>query len=285
VSNINYRPPELSFEIVGRQKFRTAIWRAESATSKRPLLFFNGIGANLEIAGPLGDRLGDRDVITFDMPGVGGSPDPKKPYRHWWAAYAAKRILEKNGYDVVDVMGVSWGGALAQAFTIQYRRRVNRLVLAATSPGVIMVPGEIGALTKMAHPMRYTNQDYLVRHFEALYGEEHDGAHDFAEHMMPPSVAGYLCQLGAFAGWTALPFLPFLPQEALILAGDRDRIVPLANARILSTVIQRSQLQIIKGAGHLFLLSRADEVLEAMTDFLDAPAAQQKSGRAGKLAA
>ncbi|MEM8770681.1 MAG: alpha/beta fold hydrolase [Pseudomonadota bacterium] len=272
MSKSKHHLPEIRFEMIGRQKLRTALWRSEALEPKTPLLFFNGIGANLEIAQPLGDMLRDRDVITFDMPGVGGSPDPKAPYRHWWAARAAKTILKRNGYDMVDVMGVSWGGAMAQAFAIQYRRRVNRLVLAATSPGSVMVPGEIASISKMAHPMRYTDQDFLIKHFETLYGDEPDGAHQFAEHMKPPSVRGYFGQLGAFAGWTSLPFLPFLPHETLILAGDRDRIVPLANARILSFMIPQSRLHIIEGGGHLFLLSRAGEVLPVMTEFLDAPA-------------
>lgn len=263
--------PEISFETVGRQRFRIAIWRSAHAPAKTPLLFFNGIGANLEIAQPLGELLDDRDIVTFDMPGVGGSPDPKAPYRHWWMARAAKIILQRHGFEMVDVMGVSWGGAMAQAFAIQYRGRVNRLVLAATSPGSIMIPGEIGALSKMAHPMRYTNRDFLIEHFEALYGDDQEGAHQFAEHMKPPSVRGYFGQIGAFAGWSSLPFLPFLPHETLIMAGDRDRIVPLANARILNFMIPQSRLHIVEDGGHLFLLSRAGEVLEVMTDFLDAP--------------
>ncbi|MEO1251915.1 MAG: alpha/beta fold hydrolase [Pseudomonadota bacterium] len=263
--------PDIQMEKIGRQRLRTAIWRTTSVPEKRPLLFFNGIGANLEIAQPLGELLSDRDVITFDMPGVGGSPDPTFPYRHWWAARAAKKILQLNGYETVDVMGVSWGGAMAQQFAIQYRNRVNRLVLCATSAGVVMVPGEINAISKMAHPMRYANQDFLIEHFETLYGDEQDGAHKFAEHMKPPSIRGYFGQLGAFAGWTSLPFLPFLPHETLILAGDRDRIVPLANAKILSFALSRARLHIVEDGGHLFLLSRSNEVLPVMTSFLDEP--------------
>lgn len=265
------RLPEIRMESIGRQKLRTAIWRSEEVTEKIPLLFFNGIGANLEIAQPLGQRFHDRDIITFDMPGIGGSPDPKAPYRHWWAARAAKTILERNGYDMVDVMGVSWGGAMAQQFAIQYRGRVNRLVLAATSAGVIMVPGEISSLSKMAHPMRYTDSDFLVKHFETLYGDDEKGAHEFAAHMKPPSIRGYLGQLGAFAGWTSLPFLPFLPHETLILAGDRDKIVPLANARILNFAIPQSHLHVVENGGHLFLLSRADELMPVLRNFYDAP--------------
>lgn len=263
--------PEIRFEKIGVQKLRVAIWRSESREKKTPLLFFNGIGANLEIAQPLGDLLRDRDIITFDMPGIGGSPEPVLPYRPWWVAHAAKEILKRNGYDVVDVMGVSWGGGAAQQFAFQYKKTAHRLILVATSPGVIMVPGDVTALTKMAHPMRYTNQEYLMKHFEALYGNEPNGARLFGARMTPPTIRGYLGQLSAMAGWTALPFLPFLKQQTLILAGDQDKIVPVANARMLRMAIPNAHLEIVEGGGHLFILSQAEEVLPTITDFLDMP--------------
>ena len=269
MSEQNRHLPELSFAKIGGQKLRTAIWRGNG--SARPLLFFNGIGANLEIAQPLGEALEDRDVITFDMPGIGGSPDPATPYRPWWVARAAKKILKDFGHTEADVMGVSWGGGMAQQFAIQNRKTTHRLVLVATSPGALMVPGDMSALSKMASPQRYMDRDFLAKNFEALYGDEIDGATKFSANMMPPTVRGYLYQLGAMAGWSSLPFLPFLPHETLVLAGDKDKIVPLANAKILDFMIPDSTLEVIEEAGHLFLLSRADEVLPMLRGFLDAP--------------
>jgi len=96
--------PRIFFTKVGNQKLRTAIWSGvDKGYGKRtPLLFFNGIGANLEIAQAFADTFTGRDIITFDMPGVGGSPDPTVPYRPWWVAKAAKQILTENGYPKVS---------------------------------------------------------------------------------------------------------------------------------------------------------------------------------------
>ncbi|MEL6369121.1 MAG: alpha/beta fold hydrolase [Pseudomonadota bacterium] len=269
------RQPDLQFVNVGLQKLRTAIWHGDG--HGRPLLFFNGIGANLEIAQPLGESLTDRDIITFDLPGIGGSPNPTVPYRPWWVAHAAKTILRHFGYDeTVDVMGVSWGGGAAQQFAFQYKKTTNRLVLVATAPGVTMVPGDVAALSKMAHPMRYTSQEFLVQHFEALYGDERLGAHQFAEHMKPPQLQGYLYQLSAMAGWSSLPFLPFLPHETLVLAGGNDKIVPLANARMLKFFIRKSELEIFDDGGHLFLLSHSKQVLPILRGFLDREAEEEE---------
>ncbi len=289
MSEISANLPELGFVTVGYQKLRTARWRGKGIG--RPLLFFNGIGANLEIAQPLGDALPDRDIITFDLPGIGGSPGPLTPYRPWWVAHAAKQILLHYGYDrPVDVMGVSWGGGAAQQFAFQYQKRTNRLVLCATSPGVTMVPGKIEALSKMADPKRYTDRDYLKKNFTTLYGDEPEGAAEFSARMTAPTRAGYVYQLLAMAGWSSLPFLPLLPQETLILAGERDNIVPLANAKILQFFIRKSELHVVKDGGHLFVLSKARDVIPVLKAFLDRPAAREsaretyKPARAGQRA-
>ena len=271
MSTDNHHLPELGFVTVGLQKLRTAVWRGQG--NGRPLLFFNGIGANLEIAQPLADALSDRDIITFDLPGIGGSPGPVTPYRPWWVAQAAKSILLHYGYDrPVDVMGVSWGGGAAQQFTFQYQGRVNRLILCATSPGALMVPGKIEALSKMADPKRYMDRDFLAKNFKTLYGDEPEGASQFSARMTPPSRSGYVYQLMAMMGWSSLPFLPFLPHETLVLAGDRDNIVPLANARILTYMIRNAELHVVEDGGHLFVLSQAKRVLPVLRNFLDRPA-------------
>ncbi len=280
--------PELGFVDVGLQKLRTGLWRGNGKAkgSGRPLLFFNGIGANLEIAQPLGEALADRDLITFDLPGIGGSPGPVTPYRPWWVAHAAKSILLHYGYDQpVDVMGVSWGGGAAQQFAFQYQNRVNRLVLCATSPGALMVPGKIESLSKMADPRRYMDRDFLAANFKTLYGDEPSGAALFAARMQPPTRAGYLYQLMAMIGWSSLPFLPLLPHETLILAGGRDHIVPLANAKILKFMIRQSELHVVEDGGHLFVLSKAKSILPVLKTFLDRPQMKEKPARHFKAAA
>ena len=111
--------------------------------SQPPLLLFNGIGANIELVGPFLEALDGLEAIIFDVPGVGGSPAPRLPYRPWHLARLSARLLDQLGYGHVDVLGVSWGGAIAQQFAFQQAKRCRRLILAATSPGHLMVPGKL----------------------------------------------------------------------------------------------------------------------------------------------
>ena len=255
----------------GRQ-LRVAVWRARSATlgeAPLPLLFFNGIGANIELMAPLAEWFPDRDLITFDMPGVGGSPNPTTPYRPWSMAWTTARLLDILGYGKVDVMGVSWGGGMAQQFAFQHPKRVGRLVLAATSAGVIMVPGDVRSLSKMADPQRYIDPEFMRKNFQVLYGGEMGGADGHIGRITPPTRTGYLYQLGAMVGWTSVPFLPFLKAKTLILMGDDDRIVPVVNGKLLARLIPNSTLEIVPGGGHLFLVSRAGEVAPKIKAFLE----------------
>lgn len=260
--------PEYHIKQVDGRTLRVARWRPADGTNHRPLLFFNGIGANIELMAPLPERLNDREVITFDMPGVGESPDPVMPYRPWMIARIANQIVSDFGHTQVDVMGVSWGGGMAQQYALQYGSRTGQLILAATSAGMLMVPGKLAALSKMADPRRYIDPEFMLKNFRTLYGGDTNGAGGHADRIKPPSMMGYFNQLLAMAGWTSAPFLPFLSVPTLILMGDDDQIVPLANGHILQTLIRGSKLEVIKGGGHLFLVNQADETMALIRDFL-----------------
>jgi poly(3-hydroxyalkanoate) depolymerase len=252
------------------------VWKGEplpggSGRSPRPLLFFNGIGANIELMSPLADWFPDRDIITFDMPGIGGSPEPTLPYRPWTMALRTTRLLDTLGYsDKVDVMGVSWGGGMAQQFAFQHPGRVGKLVLAATAAGMLMVPGDPKVLSKMANPRRYIDTEYMLEHFESLYGGGGGHADDHVSRLKAPSRRGYAYQLAAMAGWTSAVFLPFIRASTLVIMGEDDRIVPMINGRILAGLIPNARLEVVSG-GHLFLVSHAGESAPLIETFLGEP--------------
>ncbi|MFM0348511.1 poly(3-hydroxyalkanoate) depolymerase [Paraburkholderia sp. RL17-347-BIC-D] len=244
----------------------------QGSDASPPLLIFNGIGANLELVEPFVAALEDVSVIIFDVPGVGGSPAPVVPYRFSTLSVLSERLLSRLGYDgTVDVLGVSWGGALAQQFARLYPARCRRLILAATSPGVIMVPAKLSVLSKLIGPRRYTDPAYLQEVGAEIYG----GAYrrnpsllrDHARHIQAPRGRGYLYQLLAASGWSSLPWLGALRQTTLVMHGNDDPIVPLTNAKILAARIPHATLYVIDD-GHLFLITRAREVAPVVRRFL-----------------
>lgn len=273
------RAPTFSMETVDGRVLRVAVWRASPPTHNLPILFFNGIGANIEAMAPMAELLDDRDFITFDMPGIGGSPDPVVPYNAILMSRIAALLLDRFEMSVVDVMGVSWGGAMAQQFALQNPARINKLILCATSAGMVMVPGNPAALVKMADPRRYIDPDFMAQHFKTLYGGMVGNKSEHIGRITPPSKTGYFYQLMAMMGWTSAPFLPFLKTETLIMMGDDDQIVPLANGKFLNFLIPNSELFVVKNGGHLFLVSHVEESITAIRAFLD-----RDAGKARKAA-
>lgn len=257
-------------ETVGGRTLRVARWRWDEPSEHLPVLFFNGIGANIEAVAPLAEALDDRPFIMFDMPGTGGSPDPLVPYNTFTMSWTAKELLKRFGAELVDVMGVSWGGAMAQHFALQHGRMVRRVVLAATSAGMLMVPGNPAALTKMVDPRRYVDAAFMERHFRTLYGGLTGGKKEHISRLTPPSPRGYVYQLLAMLGWTSAPALPFLKKPVLIMMGEDDQIVPLANGRILEALIPDSRLEIFEDGGHLFMLTHREQTLSSLRAFLGA---------------
>ena len=279
------RPTTATFEMLeaGGRTLRVAHWRLDEPSDLPPVLFFNGIGANIEAVAPLADRLVERGFVMFDMPGTGESPDPTIPYNPFVMSWTATQLLDRLGLDEVDVMGVSWGGAMAQHFALQHPKRTRRLVLAATTAGMLMVPGKPEALSKMIDPRRYIDPKFMNEHFMALYGGMTRRSGSKADHigrLKPPSPRGYFYQLIAMLGWTSLPALPFLDKEVLIMMGEDDRIVPLVNGKILKAAIRNSRLEVFEGGGHLFLLTHAEESIACLRAFLDAPDTRAELSRA-----
>jgi len=260
---------QISLRDVGGQTLRVGI-RPGDAT--RPLLLFNGIGANIELVEPFLDAFRGPQAIVFDVPGVGGSPAPRLPYRPSTLARLTARLLDQLGHAEVDVLGVSWGGALAQQFAFQQARRCRRLVLAATSPGHLMVPGRLNVLLKMATPRRYRDPAYMRKIAGDIYGGALRNApevlRDHLSHVRWSSSYGYYLQLAAGFGWSSLPWLPFLRQPTLVMSGTDDPIVPVINGRILAKLIPDSQFVTIDD-GHLFLLTSAKQSAGVIEQFLN----------------
>jgi poly(3-hydroxyalkanoate) depolymerase len=251
------------------QSLQVAIRRG--ADIRPPLLLFNGISANWELAKPFLQALKDTTAIIFDVPGVGGSPMPSLPYRPRTLARLAADLIAELGYAEIDVAGVSWGGGIAQQFAHQYPKLCRRLILAATAPGAIMVPAGPSVLWKMATPRRYTDRDYMSKIAPEIYGGElRTDPALIAEHasaMRGARRLGYVYQLMAMAAWTSLPWLWLLPQPTLILMGRDDPLVPLINGHILAVLIPNAQLRTIDD-GHLFMVTRPAETAGMIEQFL-----------------
>jgi poly(3-hydroxyalkanoate) depolymerase len=256
---------------IDRRAVRVAV--REGTAGWPPLLLCNGLGASLELFQPFVDALDPRrTVIRFDMPGIGGSPAPVVPYHLVTSASLLAGLLDRLDCRQADVLGISWGGGLAQQFALSRPDRVRRLVLVATAPGALMVPGHPRALLRMLSPRRHRDPGHAARIAGELYGGSARDDPALARDLLHATTRlgparGYYYQLLSTLGWTSLPRLPRLRPPTLILAGDDDPIIPLVNARLMHRLIPRSDLHVYHG-GHLELAAHPERIAPVVEAFL-----------------
>jgi poly(3-hydroxyoctanoate) depolymerase len=241
-----------------------------------PLLLINGLGANLEMWQPLVRELAStRELIAFDLPGTGRSARPRWPMRMPQLARLVTELLDELGHEQLDVLGYSLGGIVAQELAHRAPGRIRRLVLCATTPGLPSVPPDPIVTALMLTPARYWNRQLAELILPIIAGgrtARDPGALRAGLEkrlVQPPSALGYMYQLYALSGWSSHPWIRSVPHEALVFHGDRDPVVPLVNGRYLADSLRHGRLEIVKGAGHLFLLDEPDSVAPALKSFLD----------------
>ena len=251
------------------QKFRYAYFGDVDA--ERTLLVFNGIGASLDAVAPVGGFFKRTRILVFDVPGVGGSPSPLIPYRFSWLGRMAARMLDKLGIDKVDVAGVSWGGAAAQQFTYDHQDRVRSLTLCATSAGMVMIPGNIQVLRKMATPKRYLDPEHMLKIGPDIYGGQLRMNKQLlkmhAHSLKAGDARGYIYQLLCGMGWTSWLWLPQIEVPTLLIMGGDDPLIPVVNGKILMNRIPNAQMVVVD-CGHLFILSKPDETAQRIEAFI-----------------
>lgn len=240
-----------------------------------PILLINGLGATLEMWEPLVRELEPaHEVITFDMPGCGLSSTLKLPVGMRSLMDIVDELVWAIGRSSVNVLGYSHGGLVAQELAYRRPHRVDRLMLCATTPGIPSVPPNPFTAWLMLTPARYYNRRVAAAIVPLIAGgrtrRNPSVLRDQLDRRLShaPSLRGYAHQLYATSVWSSHPWLRRIGQDTLVIHGDNDPLVPLANARYLARSIPGATLRIMPDAGHLLLLDQAPEAGRLITDFV-----------------
>jgi poly(3-hydroxyoctanoate) depolymerase len=235
-----------------------------------PLLLYSGIWGEVGLWRRLLPRLAGFRTIAFDPPGIGRSPRPAFPVSMWGLANLGAAVLDELGVGAAHVLGVSFGGAVAQQMAFSHPRRVRRLVLVSTSFGGGAMPGNLEALWHFIQPGSY-RPERLERVAGVAFGGRLRAEPELVRSMhirRPDDALAALYRMAPLVGWSSLPWLWAIGQPTLIVAGDDDPVTPLINHRVIATLMPQARLHTVAGGGHLLLLDSADQVGPVITAFL-----------------
>lgn len=240
------------------------IW-SERRGDGAPLLFISGTGGDLRrrpgvMDGPLPKRF---DTVAYDQRGLGQSDKPDGPYSMADYADDAAAVLDELDWARAHVVGVSFGGMVAQNLAVRHPGRIERLVLCCTSPG-----GEGGSSWPL-HSLAGLSPEARARHMipisdrrrDAAWAAAHPEQYEMLVRMSaedpwaeePRRQLGAALQLQARAGHDVWDRLPDIDVPTLICAGRYDDLAPPAAQEAMASRIRGAQLRWYEG-GHMFLL-------------------------------
>ncbi|MFZ0043662.1 MAG: alpha/beta hydrolase [Solirubrobacteraceae bacterium] len=248
----------------------------ERAGSGPRLLFCNGSGSTMADAQPLVDLLaGSFDLLAWDYRGVGRSGPVTGPYRMADVAADAVGLLEVVGWSTCRVLGVSFGGMVAQELAVSDPDRLERLALVCTSAGgkggssyPLHELLEVSAEQRAATGLKITDSRWDERWLAAHPGDR-ALAQRLAARQDPAGSTGLRAQLLARADHDVWDRLDAITCPTLIAYGRYDGIAPAQNSAAIASRIPAPDLRGYEG-GHLFIAQDPTAMPELVT-FLQSP--------------
>lgn len=219
-------------------------------------------------------------LVTFDPRGIGRSVMGKTE------AGAIEKIaddvaglLDELKIGSANMLGISFGGFVAQDFALRYPARVLRLILAGTSfGGPNHVAPSIEVLTAFTSTEGLNSSERIRRYLTMAFSHEFvetNGAdvERFCRFRETNEVSpeAYSGQLHSAMNFDVESRLAEIKAETLVISGDRDTVVPTENSRNLAAAIPGSRLEIIKGTGHMAFVEKAGEFNRIVSEFLARP--------------
>jgi 3-oxoadipate enol-lactonase len=240
-----------------------------------PVIFLHGVGGSRTAWGPQLRGLSDRfRCIAWDMPGYGDS-ELLEPLTFEAIADRLVGLLDTLAIERADLVGLSFGGMQAMHAALRHPERVNRLVLADTSPrfGANGTTAAEWTAARMEPLDRgETPADAAERVIDAitsvtLTGQIRDevvGAYG----RIP--VDGFRASLRCLPTHDVLDRLDAIAHPTRVIVGELDEETPIAYSQSIADGIPHSDLRILDGVGHLSPSEAPDRFNALVAEFLSA---------------
>jgi pimeloyl-ACP methyl ester carboxylesterase len=239
-----------------------------------PVLLMQGLGYARRGWGPAIEKLASSFRVTFyDNRGIGESDKPAGPYTARDLAEDAVAVLEAVGEPRAHVVGASLGGMAAQELAIAFPERVDRLVLACTTPGgadAFPIPAQTLALFAEAPTLA---PDVALRKFVAN-SLSSNAPGELIEEIYrwrlanPPDPAGWQAQAAAGTTYDGGGRASEISAPTLVVHGTEDNVVDTRNAELLGELIPGARVELLEACGHLMFWEQPERFAGVVEEFL-----------------
>jgi pimeloyl-ACP methyl ester carboxylesterase len=218
-------------------------------------------------------------VITFDPRGVSRSKiqgDSGQNVSLKTIAADIVNLLDFLQIEKANVLGVSFGGFVAQEFALDFPKRLNKLILGCTSfGGKHHVAPNLEVLAAFVASDDLNKEErvrkFIIPAFTPDFAAEHSEIIEKVcrlrgENFVPEKI--YSAQMNSAVTFETETRLSQIKAETLVLTGDRDIVVPPQNSVNLAEKIPNATLKIIENGSHMFFIENAAEFNRAVIDFI-----------------
>ncbi len=243
------------------------------------IVLLHGFGSSLHTWEPWASALSARyRVIRYDLPGSGlTGADPSGDYTDARGMAVLLALLEKLELSRATLIGNSLGGRLAWTFAAVHPHRVEKLVLISpdgfASEGIEYgTPVEVPMLVSL---MKYTLPKPMLRSgLMPAYGDPSrltDATVDrYYDLMLAPGVReAQIAKMGQVILQRPEPLLAQITAPTLLLWGDKDGMIPVANAADYLKVMPNAKLVTLAGLGHVPFEEDPTRSLAPVAEFLN----------------
>jgi pimeloyl-ACP methyl ester carboxylesterase len=250
----------------------------ETHGNGKPLLFIEGLAQQIFMWKYQIEGLKNFfKIVTFDIRGSGMSDKPQNDYSMEAFVEDTKKIIEELKLDKPDILSLSLGGFIAQAFAVKYGSLINKLILANTAfGGPKYVPPSQEILNLMIYggkgdtPLEKAVDTLSYSFTQNFVNNHNDRICKIAEELLQNPQPSYAYQGQAMLGATfnMENEVKSIKNSTLIIVSEEDRVVPMENGLNLHNAIPNSRLSTIKKAGHLSFIEKYEEFNTTVKNFL-----------------
>lgn len=211
-------------------------------------------------------------VIAWDAPGAGQSSDPPETFGIGDWADCLAWLLDAIGLQQAHILGLSWGGLLAQEFYRRHCARVLSLVLADTYAGwkgSLPEPIPEERLAACLRDASLPPREFVPRYLPGMFSESptQENREELASIMSDFHTVGFRLMATALAQADTRDLLPNIRVPTLLVWGDADKRSPMSVAYQIRDAIPGARLAVISGAGHVSNLEEPAQFNTIVRDF------------------